>query len=168
MLSKKDIKSAIRYLKDNKVVILPTDTIYGLSALYNNENENKINLIKKSKENKKLIVLFSKIKQVKKLIKLEKEFFKNLKLKEPITQIVETKEGSIALRKVKRRDLKKIINKTGLIFSTSVNYSGNPFLSKKEELELFNIQISEVFWDGILESKPSKIIDLINKKTIRE
>ncbi|QHX36950.1 L-threonylcarbamoyladenylate synthase [Spiroplasma sp. BIUS-1] len=169
MLSQKKINSAIDFLKSDKIVILPTDTIYGLSAIFNSENELRINKIKRSEETKKLIVLFSKNKQIKKLINLTKEFKVNLKSKEPITQIVNDKNNqTIALRKVKRKDLKKIINKTGPIFSTSVNYSGNSFLNKKEELDLFNIQVSEVFWDGELNSKPSKILDLVNKKTIRE
>ncbi|WP_339020630.1 L-threonylcarbamoyladenylate synthase [Spiroplasma endosymbiont of Atherix ibis] len=169
MLTKNDILKAINLLKENKVIILPTDSIYGLSALYNEENRIRVNKIKKSQESKKLIVLFSKLKQVKKIININKKFKKNAKSKIPITQIVNTKEnGSIALRKVKRKDLLSIINKTGLIFSTSVNYSNNPYLNKKEELDLFNKNVNEVFWDGELNGKPSKIIDLINDKVIRE
>ncbi|AUB31979.1 L-threonylcarbamoyladenylate synthase [Spiroplasma floricola] len=169
MLAKNDILKAINILQENKIVILPTDSIYGLSALYNEENRVRINKIKRSQESKQLIVLFSKLKQLKKIININKKFKKNVKSKIPITQIVNTyKNESIALRKVKRKDLVKIINKTGLIFSTSVNYSNNPYLSKKEELDLFNINISEVFWDGELKGKPSKIIDLVNNKVIRE
>ncbi|AGR42419.1 L-threonylcarbamoyladenylate synthase [Spiroplasma diminutum] len=167
MLKSKEIKLATTLLKENKVVILPTDTIYGLSAIFNEENEKQINLIKKSDQSKKLIVLFSKLSQIKNLVKITEQFKKNTKSKEPITQILKTKNSSIALRMVKRKDLKKIINRVGLIYSTSVNYSGNPFLTKLEEFRLFNIKVSEVFWDGELISKPSKIIDLIENKVIR-
>ncbi|AUM62936.1 Sua5/YciO/YrdC/YwlC family protein [Spiroplasma monobiae] len=168
MLNKKDTTNAIKLLKLNKVIILPTDTIYGLSAICNKENEIKINNIKKSDEDKKLIILFSKLSQLKSIFKPSKEFKKNLKSEKLLTQVVDTNNGKLAFRKVIRKDLKNIINKVGLIFSTSVNYSGNPFLGKKEELELFNIQVSEFFWDGPLNSKPSKIIDLVEKKVIRD
>ncbi|ALD66771.1 Sua5/YciO/YrdC/YwlC family protein [Spiroplasma cantharicola] len=168
MLSKRNIQLAIQLLNENKIVILPTDTIYGISALYDELNEQKINEIKKSSTSKKLIVLFSKFKQLKKIAKISKEFKSNSKSKEPLTQIIDGQNGPIALRKVKRKDLKKIINKVGLIFSTSVNYSGNNFLTKKEELDLFNIKISEIFWDGELKSKPSKIIDLSKNEIIRQ
>ncbi|WP_339033915.1 Sua5/YciO/YrdC/YwlC family protein [Spiroplasma endosymbiont of Cantharis rufa] len=168
MLSNKNIELAINLLNKNEIVILPTDTIYGISALYSEENEKKINLIKKSSSSKKLIILFSRFSQLKKIVKVDKTFKKNTKEKLPITQIINSKFGPMAFRKVKRKDLKKIINRVGPIFSTSVNYSGNKFLTKREEFELFNIQISDIFWDGELNSKPSKIINLATNKVIRE
>ncbi|AGR41553.1 L-threonylcarbamoyladenylate synthase [Spiroplasma taiwanense] len=171
MLNRSEIKEIIKNLKNQKVLIIPTDTIYGISAVISKENEILINSIKMSPNNKKLIILISNLKQAKKMILLNNEIENNFLDLRPITQIISLKKNpnkNIALRMIKRKDLKKIIDKTGPIFSTSVNKTGFDFLTQKDELENFSNKIFKVYWDGELKNSPSMIIDFSKQTVIRK
>ncbi|WP_434334468.1 Sua5/YciO/YrdC/YwlC family protein [Mycoplasma capricolum subsp. capricolum] len=166
MLTDTKINKAIELLKNNQIVILPTDTIYGLSAIYSLENQIKINQVKKADINKPLIVLISSLDQLDKLDILDltdKNFLLNT---DPTTVIFKTTSSSIAIRLVKRNDIKQIINNTGPIISTSVNIHGFDPLTNKKDLISFNKNI-EVFFDEELNNNPSKIYSSILKKYLR-
>jgi L-threonylcarbamoyladenylate synthase len=46
-LNPTEIQAAIAALSHNEIVILPTDTIYGISAIVSEDNARRINTIKK-------------------------------------------------------------------------------------------------------------------------
>ncbi|ASP28616.1 L-threonylcarbamoyladenylate synthase [Spiroplasma corruscae] len=164
ILNSDQIKYAIGYLEKDLPIILPTDTIYGLSLKYNLNNVTKINRIKSSNESKKLIVLISKVSQIRDLgVEVNLKQISILKSSNrPTTLLLKTKnEEMIGFRIPKRRDLKLIIDKVGPIISTSVNISGRKFLSNYDELLAFKEEknINEIFWVGTLNNKPSIILD---------
>lgn len=167
MLNKKQINNVITLLKINEVVVLPTDTIYGLSAIVAKENMQKINNLKKAPKNKELIILFSKLKQLKSL-KIEIQNKKILKKNRNITFIFSSSDKKThAIRMVERKDLKKIIRKVGPIFSTSVNFHNQESINNKKDLFNFNTNI-KVFYDNFpIDTNPSKIYNTITKEWIR-
>lgn len=168
MLNKVEISNAISDLNENQIIILPTDTIYGLSALLNKANEIKINELKNAVDNKPLIVLISNINQLHKLNIIESEatellFEKSTTVIFKVNNSLET----IAVRLIKRLDIKLIIDNVGPIFSTSVNKHGEKPLNKKEELLNFNNSLNVYFDQDIISAAPSKIYDSITKQWIR-
>ncbi|MDQ0567637.1 L-threonylcarbamoyladenylate synthase [Mycoplasma yeatsii] len=166
MLKNHEENKAIELLKQNKIIILPTDTIYGLSAVYTLENEREINRVKKADLNKRLIILISNLEQLKDLDVFDQTDKELLLSNDPTTVIFKTKDSSVAVRLVKRQDIKNIINKVGPIISTSVNFHKSEPLKTKMDLENFNKDIV-VFFDEQLNGSASRIYDSINKKYIR-
>lgn len=70
---KKDIKEIVALLQEGKVVAFPTDTVYGLAVIY--DNEEALEALKASKgrpENKPIPTMVSSIEQIKKIAYLNK------------------------------------------------------------------------------------------------
>ncbi|WP_303662210.1 L-threonylcarbamoyladenylate synthase [Williamsoniiplasma luminosum] len=166
MLTKEQIANAVANLKDNRIIILPTDTIYGLSSIVNSTNKIRINELKKAEKNKELITLFSKYKQLKNVVKIDKEIKKFIKTHQNTTIILKTQNGTIALRRPKRKDLNKILNQVGLIYSTSVNTHGEPPLFSQSELKKFHKTVN-LYFDQEYNAAPSRIFDWENKIWVR-
>ena len=153
-----------KYLRQGKVVVLPTDTVYGLSCLATSKKGiEKIHSIKKSDPLKPLIVLLNSYKMLKEYaivsnkqlqclrsiwgklakkndFKLEKEN------KIPVTVVLDKKykvlkfatagHESIAVRLPKDEINDKIIREVGLpLVSTSLNVSGKGLLTSVDTIE---------------------------------
>ena len=131
-----------RYISAGKVVILPTSTIYGLSCSYNNKNAlEKIYELKQRPKNLPFIVLISKIDS---LLQLADEIkgtadilIKNYwtgQNSQPLTLVFKKNNSldsfiaggneKIAIRLDGLEILKKIIDMSGPIVSTSATISG--------------------------------------------
>lgn len=112
------------------IAIIPTDTVYGISALMDESNKKRIERIKDRDPNKNFIVLAT-------LSKAKHIFGKNLSSDvyglwpAPLSVIglKADKSGTLAVRVPDDRDLERIVNITGPIYSTSVNISGEPPLN---------------------------------------
>ncbi|WP_051591889.1 L-threonylcarbamoyladenylate synthase [Mesoplasma syrphidae] len=166
MLNSVQIDQAIKSLKKNQVIILPTDTIYGLSALATKSNEIKINKLKQAKFSKPLIILFSCYQQIDFLNIFDRSLYELLDSSIPTTVIIEYNQQTYALRKVIREDIKKIVDSTGLIYSTSVNIHGQQPLWSEQDLEQFSDDV-KVYFDEPLYGEPSKIYNSVTKKWVR-
>ena len=157
---------AVEALKEGKVVILPTDTVYGFSTIIG-ENGEKIRKIKGREEGKPFIVLIDSPESVKKL--------SNQKIPEsllkywpgPLTIILEStlNDGfpTVAVRCPGDEWLRKVIEQCGSpIYSTSVNRSGSPLLTKENEIiEEFSSLVSLIVRAGdSLSSTPSTIVKI--------
>jgi len=164
----------VEKLKNNEILILPTDTIYGLSMKVQGNQPIVLNSLKKADWEKPIIILIPNLKSMKHLIDFSQapEGVKYLKDKTaPTTVVFKSKQNpneTIAVRICKRKDIKKVLKKSGPIYSTSVNFAGEPPLTKKPELTKFLGKPKNVYWVGPLNSKPSKIYDAINHIWIRE
>ncbi|QEH62369.1 L-threonylcarbamoyladenylate synthase [Spiroplasma chinense] len=163
-----ETKRAIELINNNEIVILPTDTIYGISAKVSEENRLKINRLKESELDKPLIILVSSLEQAEKFIELSDKAIEFLNKTYPTTVIEYNKEKTKknAVRLVKREDLVEVINQTGPIFSTSVNKTGQNFLSSLDEFKKFLNQ-DGIFWSGELSKNPSNIVDLTTNEKKR-
>ncbi len=157
-------KLAINCLLNDKIIVIPTDTCYGIVALNNKKNLQKINKIKLRKSNQKIPVLISNITQIKfdsqKLKKiLEKKW-------EEHTTIILNK-NKIGYRLIFVDFLTNIIKKTGPIIATSFNlHNEKPIVDLNFDINKFkNIEYAFIF-KNFISKKPSKIIEYKNDKII--
>lgn len=179
------LNKAVSLIKKGKIVICPTDTVYGfLSDALNKKAVEKIFKIKKRQKSKSLAVFVKDIKMAKELAKINEKQEKILKKywpgkftfilkKNKNTKLYGARKDTIAIRIPKYKflnDLLKKINRP--LAQTSVNISGEPSLAKIGDIaEKFNRykDILIVNSGNLKKSKPSKIIDLTSriKKTLR-
>lgn len=168
IIQKKDSYSteiALKALKQEKIVILPTDTIYGFSGIFPNTS-NKIANIKGRDLNKPFIALVSSIDDI---LKYSSSVIPSKildLLPAPITLILNLKDGSTqAFRYPKDVWLTNLISSLKTpIFSTSVNYSGSPAITSIIDIiKEFEDKVELIVSDGDLENKASTIIDLTNE-----
>lgn len=168
MILKKDdesINTVVQKLKNNEVVIIPTDTVYGFSGLVLEEDisadkgtDAKIREIKGRAETKPLIQLIGRPEDIKKYT--DDEIPESLLAKWPgaLTVIVNTRKNhplykrypTIAFRCPGDLWLRKIIIQSGApVYSTSVNRSGCPVLETVPEIcAEFEKEVALIIDDG--------------------
>jgi L-threonylcarbamoyladenylate synthase len=169
-------------LKAGQVMVLPTDTIYGLSCLATEIRAiKKIYHIKKRDSKKPVLVLVSDLAMAKKYAYVSKKqegllkYFWSKK-SEPTTIILRNKHklpeeltrrsNGLALRLPKSKFLIKIIEKAGYpLVSTSLNFSGQADIKNLKKLaEYFPKKADRP--DLVIDTgraplrKPSRIVDL--------
>jgi L-threonylcarbamoyladenylate synthase len=180
---KEDIALIARTLKAGKVVVLPTDTIYGLSCLATSKKGiEKIHKIKRSDPDKPLIILVNSLKMLKQYANISQkqcECLRNFwsplareieckiarEKSKPTTLILEAKDGrlsfasakqsSIAVRLQKNEINYKIIRELGFpIVSTSLNISGAKSISSLNSIDkVFKVKPDLVVDAGKIENK---------------
>ncbi len=173
-------------LKEGKIVIIPTDTVYGFSGIVSCEpcefgTDKIIRKIKGRDEDKPFIELLSEPESVYNYTDriLPKEIFG--KWPGPLTIIVEnnahykkiTGRNTTAFRCPKDEWLRKVIRLCGApIYSTSVNRSGKSALKSVEEIRAeFESEVEMIVSDGDkTDAKPSAIVSFLEgtTKVIRE
>lgn len=134
------------YLKENSVVIFPTDTVYGMGCLINDEvATNKIYEIKGREQTKELAVLCSNLKQVEEIAvlsnkanKLAKAFWPGpltIVLKTTEKYFKETNKKTIGIRIPNHQVALMLINNNGPLKTTSVNKSHQPPLNDIKKIK---------------------------------
>ncbi len=141
-----------KLLKEEKVVIIPTDTVYGFSGVIN-KTDFKIRSIKGRAENKPFIILISEPEEINSISaqKLPSSLLNYWP--GALTVIVRKKDNpdtTVAVRCPGDEWLRNIISLTGSpIYSTSVNRSGFPVLNSIEEIKReFESEVSLIVDDG--------------------
>lgn len=178
---KNSVELCADLLKSKKIVILPTDTVYGFSGIVD-FTADKIRKIKGREESKPFIQLISKKEDIYSITdsKISQELLNFWP--GPLTIIVKVKNSSknvpsetetVAVRCPGDEWLRKVIEKTGNpIYSTSVNRSGKDVLTKINDIILeFEDEVDLIVQNGDSKSSvPSTIINCTeeNYKIIRE
>jgi L-threonylcarbamoyladenylate synthase len=176
-------KEIIEVLKEGKVVLCPTDTVYGLICdATSNKAVKRLFQIKKRTFTKPIPIFIKDIKMVKKftLISKSQEIFLKkvwpgkvtivLKAKKKFPRGVLTKENKVGFRIPDYKLLNTLLSKIGFPLSaTSANITGKPPSVKiKEVLEQFKnkrFQPDLIIDAGNLkQSRPSTVVDLTEKK----
>lgn len=168
----------VDFFKRGKVVVYPTDTIYGIGCAATNKKAiERIYKIKKREKKKPLLVLVSSLAMVKKYCRINKEqeeYLKKLwgKNKKPTTVLLNSKkilpkeltgeENILAVRLPKNEFLVEIIKKIKYpIISTSANISGWKYDGDPEKIKKIFRNKIDLFVDaGELKGKPSMLVDL--------
>lgn len=151
-------------LAGGAVVLMPTDTIYGLHAVAANaEAVNRIKELKGRDETKPFIVLASSVEQLPALgITAPEETVRALAAiwPAPLTAILPRGDATLAVRIPALEWLRALIERTGPLVSTSANRSGEPAVDHPSALarELHNAL--DVVDGGIRSGEPSAILDL--------
>lgn len=178
--NKKNIKEILTALKNGAVLVLATDTVYGLVCdARNNPAVEKIFEIKKRDKQKVLGIFVKNIPAAKKITVVKKKYEKFLsdnkttsilQAKEKKLSKLVYKENTIGIRIPDYQFLNLILNKFNKpLAQTSANISGSPATTKiKEVLEQFKAEDVVIVDAGDLpETKPSQVIDLTQKHLTR-
>ncbi len=180
---KRIIEVVKKAIKQGKVLVCPTDTVYGLIAdATNKEAVKKLFKIKKRLRRKPIPIFVKDIKMAKKLAKINKkqeDFLKKvwpgkvtvvLERKEGLPNILFGKEKTIGLRVPKYKLALEIIEKLNCpLAETSTNISGKPTFTKiKEIISQFKNKknLPDLILDAgnLKKSLPSTVIDLTGIK----
>lgn len=146
-------------LSQGNIVIIPTDTVYGVSGIVSDDKtfdknvQNKIINVKGRDESKKMIQLISSPLDI---YKYTNQKIPNSILSYwpgPLTIIVKDKNNensTIAVRCPGDQWLRNVIKDCGFpLYSTSVNLSGCPILETEEEiLKTFSDKVNLIVLDG--------------------
>ncbi|MFH1772914.1 MAG: L-threonylcarbamoyladenylate synthase [Patescibacteria group bacterium] len=183
-ISKEQIKLISNSLKKGEVVVLPTDTIYGLSCVANSKKAiSKIRCIKNILDNRPFLILVSSLTMAKKycqINQIQKNFLSKI-WPGPVTVIFNSKNKllqkstskiiSLAVRLPKNNFLIKIIKKINQpLVSTSLNLSGQKPLASLSGLnKYFKKHQPDLVIDAgkIKKKKPSKIYDIRDINNIK-
>lgn len=161
-----------------KIIVFPTDTVYGVGTLYNDsEGIEKIYQMKKRDYGKLIPVLCSSVDQIKE-IALTNDLFDKYSHLWPgaLTMILKTKDNSrqdsVAVRIPNSFVALSVLDHFGPMNVTSVNYSGEKELNTTDEIEKsFKDYIDYLVMDtNELCAIPSTIIDCTGDtvKVLRE
>jgi L-threonylcarbamoyladenylate synthase len=150
-------ETLIKVLQNGGVVVMPTDTIYGVvgSAL-NPDTVQRIYEIKKRNPEKKLINLIADWGDTEKFgIDISKYIIPEFQ--EPTTLILE----EISFRVPQNPDLRELLAQTGPLVAPSANPEGLPPAENiSQAKEYFNDSVDLFIDGGTLIGKPSKLIKL--------
>lgn len=176
---KNQIETAIKILERGGIIAYPTDTIFGIGCnIFDEEAVKRIFELKERDFNKPLSIAVSDFEMLESLVFITKQEKKILEkiLPGPFTIILSKRPivsnlitaGSefVGIRIPEYKIILELIEKAGFpIITTSANISGkkSPFNSKEVDLKV------DFVVEGDCEhKKPSTVIDLKNKKIIRQ
>ncbi|MFH1644439.1 MAG: L-threonylcarbamoyladenylate synthase [bacterium] len=176
--SEKIIEKLKQSLQQNNINITSTDTIPGLLANITEKSFKKLNVIKKERENKPYLVLISSQQKIKDFVDPDAltpniEFLiKNcwpgpvtiiFKAKQSLPDFLKSKENTIALRCPKHKNLLKLLESFGGLFSTSANISGQKSPTALNEIDPTIINQIDLF---VLDEKDEKTLAKILPSTL--
>lgn len=180
---RKFISYAANEIKNGKLLIYPTDTVYGLGCSIKFENSiKKIFEIKKRNLNNPLSVAFSDLKMAKRyvLLSLEEEKFIKEHIDDPFTFIVKKKKNildiitanrdKVGIRIPNHQIVKGLLSFVKEpIITTSANISGENAPSRVEEINKEIIGKVDLIIDSdpCKIGLPSKVIDLSTGEILR-
>jgi len=181
-----EIELIVNFLMRKKIIVYPTDTIYGLGCVATGAKAiKKINKIKQQDSSKSMLVLVSSINMVKRYCYVNRRQAEFLKKNWPgrVTVILPSrhnlpkqlfgkagKEGGLAVRLPNNKFLIKIINRVHApIVSTSANIHGQKNVTNVHDIEkIFKKTRPDLVIDaGTLDKKPSRIVDIRNMENIK-
>ena len=172
----------LKTLEAGKLIIIPTDTVYGISCDATNiEAIKKVNEAKKRTEAKPLLILVSDIEMLKKYTqditpleeklihkympgKLTMLFKKNNLLSDELT----ASSPYIAIRIPDYPELLELIKKFNKpLVSTSANITGSDVVGSLDNLESdLKEKIDYIYDKGLLNTTPSTLLKVENEKII--
>jgi L-threonylcarbamoyladenylate synthase len=180
---KTGLSAVVKIIKNGGILVLPTDTVYGLACdAANKKAVENIYEIKKRDKSKPLAVFVKDIKMAKKYAVVKKEQEEFLKKNWPgaVTVVLPAKKGlsplvyknkTIALRQPNNQLVLEIISLLKKpLAQTSANISNQPATTRiKDIIKVFSEEeVSIVDAGNLIKNKPSAIIDLTsNNKIIR-
>ncbi len=180
------IKELVKIIKNGGVVVIPTDTVKGISAdAFNHRAVEKVYQIKKRPQDKPFILLINDFGELP-LLGIELTSKEEKKLKElwpgkitVILKITNKKIGkalhylhrgkeSLAVRMPKDKFLNKLLKSTGPLISTSANLAGEQAVLNLKKI--FGNKI-DYYYPSIegkykKDNRPSKIIKIIQGEEI--
>lgn len=149
VFSKKDLKEAAMVLKNDGVLSVATDTVFGICARFDHEKaQERLRLVKNRPLTKAFPIVCANLEQVRSIAvvnKREEEIIQAF-LPGPLTLVLKKQDNlpsfvnggldSVAIRIVPREELNQLIELVGVpLFLTSANQSGEKTCTSLEEIE---------------------------------
>lgn len=171
--SQEQIEELAKILKNDGVISVPTDTVYGLcSRMYSKEAREKIMHIKERPSNKSLPIMCADEEQIKSIAVVgerEKKIINSFMpgpitlvlLKEPnLPEYINEGSVEIGVRMATSEALKRLIKKLGEpICMTSANKSGKPACTTSEEVERVFPELDGIMIGDVIFKESSTIVD---------
>lgn len=147
--NKNQIKELSNILKNDGVISVPTDTVFGIcGSIKSKKAQEKLKSIKERPDSKPFPIMCADIEQIKSVAmvdnkseKIIKEFMPGpitivLRKNEKIPQYINNGKETIAIRMATSNELKELIKSLGCpIFMTSANKSGEEVCKTLEDIE---------------------------------
>ena len=181
---KTEIEELAKILKNDGVIAVPTDTVYGLCTHIKDEDAKEALVeVKNRPANKAFPIMCSSIEQIKEIAKVDDKTEKIIEtfMPGPITIVLEKKKEipeyvnnglrSIAIRMATSKPLEELIEKVeSPIFMTSANLSGEPVCKNIEEIKKTFPNLNGIMEGEVSYGQSSTIIDCTSDeiKIIRE
>jgi len=175
---KLDFSGAINALKNGRIIVYPTDTLYGLGAdIYNDNAVRKVFQIKKRSFENPLSVAISNIDELEKIAflnetsrHLAEAFLPGrltlvLKKRSIIPDIVTSGLEKVAVRIPDNKVALELLSEFGPLTATSANIHGKktPVIIKEILMQFKEEDIGDYLDIGKLNGKPSTIVDATEK-----
>ncbi len=175
-LKGKIAKEIIECVKKGRILVIPTDTIYGIVAsALNKESVESLYKIRKRNLRKPMIILISSINDLGIFgIKEKKDLLKKIwpgrvsvifECPNKKYEYLHRGRKTLAFRIPDNKSLVKLLKKTGPLVAPSANIEGHkPSQTIEEAMDYFEDKVDLYVDVGKMKSRPSKIISLINGK----
>lgn len=171
--NKNQIEELSKLLKNNGVISVPTDTVYGICGSINSpEAQTKLKEIKKRPESKLFPIMCADIEQIKSIAivdnkskKIIKEFMPGpitivLRKNEKLPEYINNGKETIAIRMATSNELKELIKSLGCpVFMTSANKSGEEVCKNLEEIEKNCLDLDWMLEGTVSFGQASTIVD---------
>ena len=170
----------IKTLKDGKLVIMPTDTIYGIIGDATNEDViNKVYEVKERPHDKPLLILVSNLSMLHELVtEIPKETEKIInkfwpgpltilfKKSSKVSDALTANSALVAIRMPKDKRLLNIMNHLNRpLISTSANISSHDAITNPNQLEeKMKEKIDLIVDEGTVNNEASTLITIVNGK----
>jgi tRNA threonylcarbamoyl adenosine modification protein (Sua5/YciO/YrdC/YwlC family) len=146
-------------LRSGGIVLLPTDTIYGLHALASDASSAKIAAIKGRNAEKRFVIIAASVAQLDAMGAEVPSTLNNI-WPAPLTAILRRGTETIAARVPNLKWLRELLERTGPLISTSANRGGEPPITIATALPVELLRaIDGVVDAGPRNGKPSAIVD---------
>ncbi len=173
-----EIDELVKILKNDGVISVPTDTVFGICARINSKiAHDKLIAVKNRPENKSFPVMCANEEQIKSIAiinetaeKLIKTFMPGpitliLKKNKELPEYVTNGKDTIAIRMATSKKIEELIAKLGSpIFMTSANQSGKAECSNLDEIEKECPLLDGMLEGNVVFSKGSTIVDCTSEK----
>lgn len=170
----------IKTLKDGKLVIMPTDTIYGIIGDATNEDViNKVYEVKERPHDKPLLILVSNLSMLHELVteipketeKIIKKFWPGpltilFKKSSKVSDTLTANSSLVAIRMPNDKRLLNIMNHLNRpLISTSANISSHDAITNPNQLEeKMKEKIDLIVDEGTVNNEASTLITIVNGK----
>ena len=178
--SKNNFKEAAIILKNGGLIAFPTETVFGLGVIFNNESSYKRLIdVKKRPPEKPFTMMLSNVKDIERYAYIDEnsrllmeKFMPGqltliLKAKENLPNYVVSKEGFVGVRVPDDKLIQKLIDEVGEpLLVPSANKSGEkPATTHQEVIDVFADEIDGVIEGSSKSNVPSTIV-LVAKEVV--
>lgn len=165
----------------SKTVVFPTDTVYGVGCLLNDEEGiHKLFQLKERDYSKPLAILAPSFESVIPLVKnpedirelAEKYWPGALTIVAPksdkVSDLATANQPTVGIRIPNDETALRILDHYGPMVVTSLNKSTQPALLKFGDVLHFRDQVDYIIFGGDLENQSSTVYDVVNQITLRQ